>query len=142
MSLATRQQAMLRLLRGVADDLGAYRALITLLEEQFDAALRHQSGRLGEVAERIMAALDAMDARRRQRVALVEALLGAGGTMPQVFELLKGEARLRLATDWQALEQMVIECKRLNVRNSSLLTDQYSVMQRVLHGEEQIYAPG
>ncbi len=44
--------------------------------------------------------------------------------------------------DWVALEQMVLECKRLNARNSDLLTEQYSIMQRVLHGEEDTYAPG
>ena len=31
--------------------------------------------------------------------------------------------------------------KRLNARNSALLTEQFSIMQRVLHGEEEIYAP-
>ena len=41
-----------------------------------------------------------------------------------------------------ALEQMVLECKRLNARNSEFLTEQYSIMQRVLHGEEDTYAPG
>jgi len=43
--------------------------------------------------------------------------------------------------DWKALEIKVIECKRLGKRNSDLLVEQYSIMQRVLHGEELIYAP-
>jgi flagella synthesis protein FlgN len=29
----------------------------------------------------------------------------------------------------------------LSKRNGDLLVEQYSIMQRVLHGEEQIYAP-
>ncbi|NRR31994.1 flagellar protein FlgN [Oxalobacteraceae bacterium] len=132
---------MQQLLRGMADDGLAYQEVLALLEQQFEAAVRHQSARLGEVAETITAKVDVIEARRRQRVALVQQLLGPGGTMAQAFALLKQEARLRLEADWAALEQMVIECKRLGKRNSDLLVDQYSIMQRVLHGEDQLYAP-
>jgi flagella synthesis protein FlgN len=36
---------------------------------------------------------------------------------------------------------MVIDCKLAGKRNSDLLVEQYSIMQRVLHGEDQTYAP-
>ena len=138
----TRQEAMTRLLHGVADDVGAYDALLLLLEEQFDAALHHQSARLAALADAVIAAVEAIDLRRRQRIALVNALLGPAGAMSQVFGLLQGVSRATLETNWLALEQKVLECKRRNTRNSDLLTDQYSIMQRVLHGEDQTYAPG
>jgi flagella synthesis protein FlgN len=32
-------------------------------------------------------------------------------------------------------------CQQVTTRNSALLADQFTVMQRVLHGEEQVYAP-
>ncbi|MEG1055633.1 MAG: flagellar protein FlgN, partial [Janthinobacterium sp.] len=83
-----------------------------------------------------------LDARRRQRVSLVTALLGPKAEMAQLFALLQEDARSKAQADWSALEQMVLECKRLNSRNSELLTEQYSIMQRVLHGEEDTYAPG
>lgn len=137
----TRQQAMQLLLEGVAADLLAYQDLLGLLEQQFDAALRHQSARLGELAAVISAAVDTLSARRLQRVALASRLLGPGAAMGQVFALLKHEPRVRLEQDWLALEQMVLECKRMGKRNSDLMVDQYSIMQRVLHGEDQIYAP-
>ncbi len=138
----TRQQALARVLRGVTDDMAAYAALLDLLEQQFQAALRHQRLRLTELADTISQAVDAMDQRRRQRVTLVRGLSGASGTMASIIDLLQGASRLQLETDWAALEQMVLECKRLNQRNSHLLTEQYSIMQRVLHGEEDTYAPG
>ncbi|MNS92025.1 hypothetical protein D3C72_1261420 [compost metagenome] len=62
--------------------------------------------------------------------------------MAQLFAMLQEDARTAAQRDWAALEQMVLECKRLNARNSDLLTEQYSIMQRVLHGEEDTYAPG
>ncbi|MCP2006493.1 flagellar protein FlgN [Duganella violaceipulchra] len=138
---ATRQDAMRLLLAGIADDLLAYRDLRGLLEQQFDAAVRHQGPQLAAVAEAISTVVDEMQERRTQRVALVQRLLGPTSTMSQAFALLKNAARERMEADWATLEQMVIECKRLGKRNSDLLVEQYSIMQRVLHGEEQIYAP-
>ncbi len=137
----TRQDAMRLLLAGIADDLAAYQTLKTLLQEQFEAALRHRASELGAVAESITVLVDAMHARREQRVALVQRLVGPDANMLQAFALLKNAGRERMEADWATLEQSVIECKRLSKRNSDLLVEQYSIMQRVLHGEEQIYAP-
>ncbi|MDI3296566.1 flagellar export chaperone FlgN [Janthinobacterium tructae] len=138
----TRQEAVRRVLQGMTDDNVGYAALKTLLEEQFQATLQHQSTRLTALADQVIAAVEPLDARRRQRVSLVTALLGPQGDMPQLFALLQEDARATAERDWVALEQMVLECKRLNARNSDLLTEQYSIMQRVLHGEEDTYAPG
>ena len=138
----TRQEAVRRVLQGMADDSLGYAALQALLEEQFQATLRHQSAQLTALADQVVAAVEPLDARRRQRVSLVTALFGPKGDMPQLFALLQDEARGQAQADWAALEQMVLECKRLNARNSELLTEQYSIMQRVLHGEEDTYAPG
>ena len=138
----TRQEAVRRVLQGMADDSVGYAALQTLLEEQFQATLQHQSTRLTALAEQVIAAVEPLDARRRQRVSLVTALLGPQGDMPQLFALLQEDARSKAEAEWVALEQMVLESKRLNARNSDLLTEQYSIMQRVLHGEEDTYAPG
>ena len=138
----TRQEAVRRVLQGMTDDSVGYAALQTLLEEQFQATLQHQSTRLTALADQVIAAVEPLDARRRQRVSLVTALLGPQGDMPQLFALLQEDARATAERDWVALEQMVLECKRLNARNSDLLTEQYSIMRRVLHGEEDTYAPG
>jgi flagellar biosynthesis protein FlgN len=137
----TRQDAMRALLQGLAADLAAYAQLLALLEQQFDGAVRHQSERLAQLADTISTLVDTMEARRVARVALVQRLLGPHGTMAQAFALLKNPARERMETDWQTLERSVRECKRLGKRNSDLLVEQYTIMQRVLHGEEQIYAP-
>lgn len=141
MSKMTRDQAVARLMAGVKADLAATGTVQGLLERQFDAALRHRSAELAELAGHLMPALEAMEQRRVQRVALVRALLGPGGDMATLIASLAAPAGAVLAADWHALEQLVIECKRLNTRNSALLTEQYSIMQRVLHGEEETYAP-
>jgi flagella synthesis protein FlgN len=141
MSRMTRDQAVFRLAEGVQADLAACAEVQGLLERQFDAALRHRSGELAALAAALTPALDAMDARRQQRVTLVRALLGAQATMSALIATLAGAARDELAANWQQLEQMVTECKRMTNRNSALLAEQFSIMQRVLHGEEQVYAP-
>lgn len=141
MTKMTRDQAVARLAAGIEADLAASSTLLELLERQFDAALRHRTAHLGELAEQLMPALAAMEQRRVQRVSLVRALLGPEGDMAKLIASLAAPARAALAADWHTLEQMVLECKRLNARNSALLTEQFSIMQRVLHGEEQIYAP-
>lgn len=129
------------LLQGVAADLLASRALLDLLERQFRGAVRHQSALLAELAGTMLAEVEAMELRRRQRVSLVQQLVGPAGNMMQAFALLKSAARERMEADWSQLEQQVLECKRLGKRNSDLLVDQYTIMQRVLHGEEQLYEP-
>jgi flagella synthesis protein FlgN len=137
----TRQDAMKALLLGIAQDQQAYDELAALLQQQFEATIRHQNERLGQLAETISALVDRMQERRAQRVALAQRLLGPQATIMQAFSLLKNTARERMEGDWKALEIKVIECKRLGKRNSDLLVEQYSIMQRVLHGEELTYAP-
>ena len=137
----TRQDAMKALLLGIAQDQQAYDELAALLQQQFEATIRHQNERLGQLAETISALVDRMQERRAQRVALAQQLVGVNATIMQAFSLLKNPARERMEGDWKALEIKVIECKRLGKRNSDLLVEQYSIMQRVLHGEELTYAP-
>ncbi|WP_371867261.1 flagellar export chaperone FlgN [Duganella lactea] len=137
----SRQDAMRALLAGIAADLQAYPQLEQALQQQFDAALRHKSADLAAAAEAITTLVDAMQQRRAERVALVQRLVGETGNMVQAFALLKSPAREKMEADWTSLEAAVIECKRLSKRNGDLLAEQYTIMQRVLHGEEQIYAP-
>ncbi|MBJ7310696.1 flagellar export chaperone FlgN [Rugamonas sp. CCM 8940] len=141
MNQMTRQQAMHGLLQGLAEDGRDYPLLHELLEQQFRAALRHQSAPLAEVAESISALVDQLDARRRLRLQLAQRLLGPQPAMAQVFALLKSGARDKAEADWHALEQQVLECKRVSKRNGELLLNQHTIMQRVLHGEEHLYAP-
>lgn len=138
----TPRESLRRLMAGVAADALDYGDLQFLLEAQFDAALRHRHAELGALAERIGMLCDTLEQRRRQRVATVAHLLGPAAGMRDVFALLKGNARETLEMGWHALEPRIVECQRIGKRNSDLLVDQFSLMQRVLHGEEQLYAPG
>jgi flagella synthesis protein FlgN len=132
---------MTDLLQGVADDSAAYHALLGLLEEQFDAAIRHQQERLGRIAGEIAALVDTLEQRRTRRVDLATRLTGPNPSMAQVFTLLRPEPRVRLEAAWHALEQMVLAAKAAGKRNGELLAEQYTIMQRVLHGENQTYEP-
>lgn len=141
MSRMTRQQAQALLADGVQADVRDSAEVLDLLERQFEAALRHRSGELTRLAELLSPLLDAMEARRRERVALVRALLGAAGTMAQYIGALPAPAGAALGAAWSSLERTVQACKDATTRNGNLLAEQYTVMQRVLHGEDGIYAP-
>jgi flagella synthesis protein FlgN len=141
MTRMTRQQAVATLADGVRDDLAACAAIHLLLERQFEAAVRHQSAVLGELAQQLAPLLDAMEARRQQRLALVRALFGEQGSMAGFLASLDPAARAPLERQWRELEALVVQCQAATTRNSTLLADQFSVMQRVLHGAEDIYAP-
>jgi flagella synthesis protein FlgN len=141
MGRLTRDQAVARLLDGIQADLGACATIRELLERQFQAALRHRAAELGELAEQLMPQLDAMEQRRQQRVQLVRALHGADAGMDALLNGLPAAQRSLASADWERLEQLVRDCKQATTRNGSLMADQYTVMQRVLHGEDQLYAP-
>jgi len=141
MSRITRDQAVSRLLDGIQDDLQACGAVHELLERQFQAALRHDGAELATLAAELMPQLDAMEARRTQRVQLVRALFGLDATMDQLFASLAAPQRHAAGAAWAQLERLVRDCKAATARNGNLMADQYSVMQRLLHGEDHTYAP-
>lgn len=129
------------LLDGIKADLQSYQQMLDLIAQQFEAAIRHQSERLGEIAQEIGALVDVLEARRAQRVDLATRLIGPQPSMDQVFALLKPEARARLEADWAQLEDMVQTAREMGRRNADLLAEQYTIMQRVLHGDDQTYEP-
>ncbi|WP_229415708.1 flagellar export chaperone FlgN [Pseudoduganella armeniaca] len=137
----SRQEAMKQLLQGVTDDKAGYAQLLSLLDEQFDAAIRHQRERLGSIAAAIADLVDTLETRRARRVELATVLAGPQPTMEAIFALLRPESRARVQEDWAALEQMVGAAKAGGKRNGDLLAEQYTIMQRVLHGEDQLYEP-
>lgn len=132
---------MRQLLDGIAADLQAYQRMLDLIAQQFEAAIRHQSERLGQIAQEIGALVDVLEARRAQRVELATRLVGPQPAMAQVFALLKPEPRARLENDWSQLEAMVQTAREMGRRNAELLAEQYTIMQRVLHGDDQTYEP-
>lgn len=138
-----RAQALRRVAGGIAADLADYGRLKTLLAEQFDAVVRHDSARVAGIGEAIAALAGVLDRRRVERVTLAGQLAGADGAsaMRGVFALLPAAVRGRVEGAWAALETRVRECKALNLRNCELLMSQYEIMQRVLDDEADTYAP-
>ena len=132
---------MRQLLDGIAADLQSYQQMLDLIAQQFEAAIRHQSERLAQVAKEIGALVDVLEARRAQRVELATRLVGPQPSMEQVFALLKPAPRARLEADWAQLEGMVQAAREMGRRNADLLAEQYTIMQRVLHGDDQTYEP-
>ena len=141
MSRMTRDQALNRLADDIQADLGACGTIRDLLENQFQAALRHRGDELASLGEQLMPQLDAMEERRRQRVQLIRALFGADATMDDFFAKLDAARRASAHGAWRRLEQLVRECKEATTRNGNLMAEQFSVMQRLLHGESDTYAP-
>ncbi|HEX3140594.1 MAG TPA: flagellar export chaperone FlgN [Rhizobacter sp.] len=139
----TPRQRLAELARGMQADIDGYAALHGLLERQFQAALRHDTDGMREVADAISAQVNLLEGRRIERVGHVKALLPEAA-QPSVSELLKrvsGPLRLQMASMWSRLEEQVRECKVHNARNCRLIMEQGELMRRVLVGEDAIYAP-
>jgi flagella synthesis protein FlgN len=140
----TLREALGRLIKGVHADLGDYRTLRELLDVQFDAALKHRSAVISDIADRISALTAQLDKRRAERVALAKMLVGkqSSVTISAVSARLPANARHAFDEWWQTLETLVQECKRLNQRNCDLLMNQHEILQRVLQTDGGgTYAP-
>jgi flagella synthesis protein FlgN len=135
--------AVERLLGDVRADLHDHAELQALLDQQFEAALRHDAAALEPVATRILALVEQLDARRQLRDALVSRLSGHDGP-PSVHTLLgqwPAAQRPQLQALWAHLEQAVQDSKNRNLRNARLMTEQQAMLIRVMHGSEDgLYA--
>jgi flagella synthesis protein FlgN len=135
-------EALARMLRDLQADRSGYMRLRELLDAQFQAALRHQAPALVGLAEEITALVGELEARRASRSELLARLLGRGvaPSLSALLPRLPAQVGQTVTQAWQALEQQVQECKRMNLRNCQLITEQHALMQRALGIEEQGYA--
>jgi flagella synthesis protein FlgN len=127
----------------VRADIREYHDLRDLLEQQFQAALRHQVEALREVGERIVERVDGLQQRRAQRLALAVSVTGVAPLAAHgaLQSQLAGRPAA-LLQDWtQQLQALVSECQGMNERNCALITGQNEIMCRVLNHEEPTYAP-
>lgn len=140
----TAREALGRLIKGVHADLGDYRMLRELLDVQFEAALKHRTAMISDIAERITELTSQLEKRRVERVALAKVLVGkqTNVTISAVAARLPANTRTAFDEWWKTLEKLVQECKRLNQRNCTLLMNQHEILQRVLQvGGGDTYAP-
>lgn len=135
-------EALSQMLRDMHADRSGYARLHELLDAQFQAALRHQAQQLVGLAEEISGLVDELETRRATRSHLLKQLLGRETTpsLSGLLQRLPGQVGQTLTVAWQGLEQQVRECKRMNLRNCQLITDQHALMQRALGVEEPSYA--
>ena len=139
----TPRQRLAAIARGMQADIDGYAALRGLLGRQFEAALRHDTGAMRDVAEAISEQVAVLERHRSERVQHATALSGGGvpASMPELFQRVGGPARLQLSGMWSTLEAQVHDCKAQNVRNCRLIMEQGELMRRVLVGEDSIYVP-
>lgn len=137
----TPREAAEQLLRDLRADLTQAGELRTLLEAQYQAALRHDGSALQTLGEQIVACVEVMETRRRRRVSLAQQLAGPQARMEAVFPRL-GQGWSRTGqTWWVRLETLVRDCKAANQRNCALLADQHTLMQSLLQPQGDLYAP-
>jgi flagellar biosynthesis protein FlgN len=140
----TPRQRLAEIVRQIqADGLG-YDRLGQLLEQQFQAALRHDAVALEQLAHEISTLVGELERRRAARVEHTTALLprGQAPSMQGLIQRLDGPLRLQVMALWSKLEEQVRECKASNLRNCRLIMEQAALMKRVLAGVEGTYAPG
>ncbi len=127
---------------GLRHDLAAYDDLRELLNQQFNAALKHDADQMSELSARILTQVATLDVQRARRRDLLVSLLGSA-VEPSVRTLLQrlpASAAQPIAVLWRALEQALTACKTLNLRNCQLITEQQALMQQLMGREEHVYA--
>ncbi|KMN38308.1 MULTISPECIES: flagellar export chaperone FlgN [Chromobacterium] len=136
-----REQAFKQLLATVQQDLQGYRQLEQLLEQQFSAALAHQTETLKQLGDDIVGQCDTLQASRDQRLQLAGRLLGDGraASMDAVLKLLPVAVEPACRQRWDALVAQIRQCQTLNLRNGQLLQQQQELMNRVLNGDSDVY---
>ena len=142
----TERQRWAHVALGMQQDVAGYKQLHTLLNEQFHAALRHDTAGMQSVAERISAQAQLLERSATQRREHVQALLpmGAQLSMNALFGLIKPPLQDQFLSLWKQLEDQVQACKAMNLRNCQLIMQQAETMQHVIAGgwlQEDIYAP-
>jgi flagella synthesis protein FlgN len=140
------KQALQLLLAGIHADLQAYDALTSLLERQFASVLQHATVQLADIGDEITATCAALEARRSERVSLVDALLPridapAAERMEQVLRQLPQPYREAAEKAWTMLGERIRHCKALNERNCGQLLVQHELMMQVLAPQGETYAP-
>lgn len=132
-----------RLKQGLHADLQDYRRLQKVLAMQFEAIVQHRSKLLEDIAAKVVKLVEEMEARKKERVQIVVALLGRENppSMEALLSLLPKPYNQLIPPLWQELGTLVKDCKELNTRNCNLLTAQNEIMQQVLNGEADTYAP-
>ena len=143
----TYAEAVRRMVQGLRLDTADYQTLQELLEQQFQAALRHGTEDLSELSGRITALSQVLEGRRQERMDLSKLLLGGRAMSDRAVSIEAVTRRLPVSAqpafrcEWQALERQVRRCKELNTRNCRLFMGQFEIMQRVLTPESHTYAP-
>ena len=143
----TYAEAVRSMVQGLRLDTADYQALQELLEQQFQAALRHGTEDLSELSGRITALSQVLEGRRQERMDLSKLLLGGRGMSDRAVSIeavtlrLPATAQQAFRSEWRALERQVRRCKELNTRNCRLFMGQFEIMQRVLTPESHTYAP-
>ncbi|WP_175885458.1 hypothetical protein [Burkholderia sp. BCC0044] len=132
-----------QLLADVAADGVGYRRLAQLLEDQFAAALRLDTAKLGALARSIAAEADAIELRRRHRTEWLGHAPGA--VLAFGRRLLAGDRyatqRASFVDRCAEVKVLAARCQALTRRNSRLLVAQYDAMERLMYGERHTYVP-
>jgi flagella synthesis protein FlgN len=128
-------------------DVQGYRHLSALLEAQFRAALAHHAATMERLAQEIVEVAEAIELRKPLREDVLAQLLGRRGergTLRALLARLPASApqllRARLDSVREQLEQLALDCKRLNLRNCEMIHEQHALMQRLLGQPEVSYA--
>lgn len=127
---------------GLRADLAAYDELRELLNQQFNAALKHDADQMSELSARILTQVAALDVQRARRRELLVSLLGSAvePSVRMLLQRLPASTAQPIAVLWRALEQALTACKTLNLRNCQLITEQQALMQQLMGREEHVYA--
>lgn len=134
----TAQARLKALIAAVRNDIDHCTELETLLTEQQQALLRHDSDRLIALNEQIEARLEPLRAHARNRSEQLRALgLSADAQgMTRLLDKLPAALADQLRPLWRELEQRLQRCRQYNDRNGRVLAGQRELLGSLVSPSE------
>ncbi|MGE8361649.1 flagella synthesis protein FlgN [Pseudomonas sp.] len=143
--MSRREQLLQVAEQDVQQDCADYLSLRGLMQELYQQLLNRNSQQIDLLNDQISHLVDQVRGRAERRSKILTAFgLGAGApAVQQLFGLYPEGRGDHLRQTWQQLNQLVLQCKRLNERNGKLLAMHNDILNQML-GEQldnQLYTP-
>lgn len=143
--MSKREQLLQVAEQDVQHDCADYLSLRGLMQELYQQLLERDSQQIDLLNEQISQLVEQVRGRaeRRSRILLAFGLDSGAQAMQRLFGLFPESRGDHLGQTWEQLNQLVIQCKRLNERNGKLLAMHNDILNQLLDEGHaaQLYTP-
>ena len=143
--MSKREQLLQVIEQDVQHDCADYLSLRGLMQELYQQLLNRESQQIDLLNEQVSQLVEQVRSRaeRRSKVLMAFGLDGGAQAMQRLFGFFPESRGDHLRQVWEQLNQLVLQCKRLNERNGKLLAMHNDILNQLLDDgrDAQLYSP-